>query len=232
MRVLLVEDDHNLRLGLASRLRRAGYVVDEAANGTDGLFMAQAYPLDAAIVDLGLPDLDGVTLIRSLRDAGTNLPILVLTARSHWQDRVEGLEAGADDYLGKPFQPEELLARLRALIRRVGGWASDRLVCGPIELDTAARKAFVSGLETDLTAFEYRVLECLMLNAGKVMSKSLLSEHLYEDDIERDSNVLEVIIGRLRRKLDPERLLHPIETSRGQGYRFAIPRSGQELTRP
>lgn len=231
MRVLIVEDDPDLRAGLATRLRAAGYVVDEASNGTDGLFMAEAYPLDAAVVDLGLPDLDGVELIRALRKKGANLPILVLTARSHWQDRVEGLEAGADDYLGKPFQPEELLARLRALIRRVGGWTSDRLACGPIELDTAGRKVHVDGEVVDLTAFEYRVLECLMLNAGRVMSKLVLSEHLYEDDVERDSNVLEVIIGRLRRKLDPERKLNPIETSRGQGYRFAIPRSGSEPSR-
>lgn len=225
MRILLVEDDETLRSGLASRLRAAGFAVEEAANGTDGLYMAKEFPLDAAVLDLGLPDMDGVDLIRSLRRDGGAVPVLVLTARDQWQAKVEGLEAGADDYLTKPFQPEELLARLRALIRRAGGWSSDELACGPYVLDMAARCVRVDGETLTLTAFEYRVLECLMLHAGRVLSKTFLSEHLYEEVIERDSNVLEVIIGRLRRKLDPDRMRNPIETSRGQGYRFSFQRS-------
>lgn len=232
MRILLVEDDETLRSSLATRLRAAGFAVEEAANGTDGLYMAKEFPLDAAVVDLGLPDMDGVDLIRSLRRDGGEVPLLVLTARDQWQAKVEGLEAGADDYLTKPFQPEELLARLRALIRRAGGWTSDELACGPYVLDMAARSLRVDGETLTLTAFEYRVLECLMLHAGRVLSKTFLSEHLYEEEIERDSNVLEVIVGRLRRKLDPERTRNPIETSRGQGYRFSFQRSEPDVPEP
>ena len=225
MRLLLVEDDDQLRHQLAQRLRDDGYAVDEAATGQDGLFMASEYPIDVAIVDLGLPDLDGMNVIRSLRKTGRTTPVLVLTARNQWQDKVEGLESGADDYMVKPFHPEELMARLRALVRRSAGWASDTLECGPIMLDTGAKQVKVSDRVVDLTAFEYKVLEYLMLNAQRVVSKSNLSEHLYEDDIDRDSNVLEVIVGRLRKKLDPDKSIKPIETIRGQGYKFALERN-------
>ena len=225
MRLLLVEDDETLRGNLSERLRREGYAVDEAATGTDGLFMASEYPIDVAVVDLGLPDLDGLEIIRSLRRSGRNTPVLILTARAQWQDKVEGLESGADDYLVKPFHTEELLARLRALVRRSAGWGSDTLVCDPVELDTAAKQVRVRGETVELTAFEYKVLEYLMMNTQRVVSKTGLSEHLYEDDIDRDSNVLEVIVGRLRKKLDPDKTLKPIETIRGQGYKSALPRT-------
>jgi len=225
VRLLLVEDDESLRTNLSERLRREGYAVDEAATGQDGLFMAVEYPIDVAVVDLGLPDIDGIEVIRSLRRGGRNTPVLILTARTQWQDKVEGLESGADDYLVKPFHPEELLARLRALVRRSAGWGSDTLTCGPVELDTAAKQVRVESRVVELTAFEYKVLEYLMMNTQRVVSKTSLSEHLYEDDIDRDSNVLEVIVGRLRKKLDPDKRLKPIETIRGQGYKFAIART-------
>jgi two-component system response regulator PhoP len=166
-----------------------------------------------------------VEVIRRWRAAERSFPILVLTARGRWQDKVEGLEAGADDYLVKPFHVEELLARLRALIRRSRGWNQAVLQCGPIALDTGAQSLTVNGLGVELTAFEYKVLEYLMLHAGEVISKTDLTEHLYEEDMDRDSNVLEVLVGRLRRKLDPERNLNPIETLRGRGYRFRVERS-------
>ncbi|WJW75405.1 response regulator transcription factor [Thiohalobacter sp. IOR34] len=224
MRLLLVEDEAALREQLAERLRAAGYAVDLAADGEEGLYLAREYPLDIAVIDLGLPGLSGLEIIRRLRAEGRDLPILILTARGRWQDKVEGLEAGADDYLVKPFEVEELLARLRALLRRSGGWASPRLRCGPIELDTGSQQVSVDGRPVELTAYEYRTLEYLMLHAGEVVSKTRLTEHLYEQDYDRDSNVIEVFIGRLRRKLDPDGSLAPIETVRGRGYRCALGR--------
>ncbi len=220
MRVLIVEDEPNLLATLSTRLRAEGYAVDAAANGRDGLHIGNEYPLDLAIVDLGLPDLPGTELIKRWRAAERSFPILILTARSSWEDKVAGLELGADDYLVKPFHTEELLARVRALLRRAAGWSEPRLRCGPYTLDTSARSLLVGDQEIEITAFEYKVLEYLMLHAGRVVSKAELSEHLYEEDSDRDSNVLEVIIGRLRRKLDPDRSLNPVETARGQGYRF------------
>jgi two-component system response regulator PhoP len=224
MRVLVVEDEAALRETLRTRLAEAGFTVDLAADGNEGLFAGSEYPLDVAIVDLGLPGLAGLEVIRRLRAARKTYPILILTARDNWQDKVEGLQAGADDYVAKPFHFEEVLARVQALLRRSGGWASPLLRCGPVELDTRAQTVRVDGTPVELTTFEYRILEHLMLRAGDVISKTELTERLYDQDFERDSNVIEVLVGRLRRKLDPQEQLHPIETLRGRGYRFALPR--------
>ena len=224
MRVLVVEDEAALREMLKTRLVAAGFTVDEAADGNEGLYSGSEYPLDLAIVDLGLPGLPGLEVIRRLRAARKTYPILILTARDNWQDKVEGLQAGADDYVAKPFHFEEVLARVQALLRRAGGWATPVLRCGPVELDTRAQTVAVSGAPIELTTFEYRILEHLMLRAGDVISKTELTERLYDQDFERDSNVIEVLVGRLRRKLDPQDVLKPIETLRGRGYRFALAR--------
>lgn len=225
MRVLVVEDEAGLREALRSNLSDAGFTVDVAADGEEGLYAGLEYPIDVALIDLGLPRLPGLDLIRKLRAAGKHFPILVLTARDRWQDKVQGLDAGADDYVAKPFHFEEVQARLQALLRRSGGWASPTLACGPVKLDTRSQTVTVEGRNVELTTFEYRILEHLMLKAGEVISKTDLTEHLYEQDFERDSNVIEVFVGRLRRKLDPEDRLHPIETLRGRGYRFALART-------
>jgi two-component system response regulator PhoP len=225
MRILLVEDEAPLRETLAARLKREGYAVDVAADGEEGLFQGKEVPFDVAIIDLGLPNMSGMELIHKLRAHGAKYPVLVLTARSSWQDKVEGLKSGADDYLVKPFHVEELLARLNALMRRASGWTRPQLECGPIVLDTTAQTISVNGQLVELTTYEYKVLEYLMLHAGELVSKADLTEHIYQQDFDRDSNVLEVFIGRLRRKLDPEGTLKPIETVRGRGYRFAIPRN-------
>jgi len=224
MRVLVIEDDEALNAQLAAFLREHDCVVDTAYDGEEGLFSACEYPIDVAVVDLGLPDLSGMDVIRRARAAGCRYPVLILTARGRWQDKVEGLEAGADDYLVKPFHPEELLARLKALVRRAGGWSDPVLACGPVRLDTSSGQCVVDGTPVELTAYEYRVLEHLMLHAGEVMSKTELSEHIYAEDDERDSNTIEVFIRRLRRKLDPHGRIKPIETLRGRGYRLALAR--------
>lgn len=225
MRILVIEDEEALCRQVRDRLRAEGYAVDTAGDGETGLYYGNEYPLDAAVVDLGLPGMEGVEVIRRWREAERQFPILILTARGRWQDKVEGLEAGADDYLVKPFHMEELLARLRALIRRSAGWAQPVLRCGPIELDTGRQSVTRDDQTIELTAYEYKVLEYLMLHNDQVISKSSLSEHVYDEDVDPDSNVLEVLIGRLRRKLDPERTLNPIETLRGRGYRFVLPPS-------
>ena len=220
MRVLVVEDEPVLRDQLAAELRDAGYAVDVAADGAEGLYAVTEYPIDLAIVDLGLPRVSGLDLIRKARASGKRIPVLVLTARDRWQDKVEGLQAGADDYVTKPFQTEEVLARVQALLRRAAGFADPVLRVGPIAVDTRTQKVAVDGRDIELTTFEYRLLEYLVLHAGEVVSKSELTDKLYEQDFERDSNTIEVFIGRLRRKLDPDDRFHPIETLRGRGYRL------------
>ena len=217
MRVLVVEDDHNLRDQLAQYLKGDGFAVDLAQDGEEGLYYGREYSYDAAVVDLGLPKVDGIEVIRQLRREQHSFPILVLTARGHWQDKVEGLEAGADDYLAKPFQMEELMARMNALIRRSAGYASPVLAQGELQLDTAKKEVRVSGSAIELTAYEYKVLEYLMLNPDRVVSKTELTDHLYDQDFDRDSNVIEVFVGRLRKKINP---VDFIRTVRGQGYRF------------
>ena len=224
MRALVIEDDAALRAQVTKILEDEGFAVDVAADGEQGLYMAEEYPIDIAIVDLGLPKTSGIEIIRKARKSGRSFPVLILTARDGWQSKVEGLEAGADDYLVKPFHKEELLARTRALLRRSGGWSQATLESGPISLDTTAKSVSVSGKNVELTSFEYRVLEYLLTHAGKVISKTELTEHLYTEDEERDSNVIEVFIKRLRSKLDPEATLNPITTLRGQGYRWDLPR--------
>ena len=224
MRVLLVEDDQTLSRSLRAQLERAGYRVQCAEDGREGLYYATEFAIDVAIVDLGLPGLSGVDLIKSVRAKGKEYPILVLTARDRWQDKVEALKIGADDYVVKPFHVEELLARVDALVRRAGGWAQSELVCGPITLDTRTQEVRVDGKPLELTSYEYKLLEYLMLHAGEVVSKTQITEALYDQDFERDSNVVEVFIGRLRKKLDPDGELKPIETLRGRGYRLTLPR--------
>ena len=221
MRVLVVEDEPVLRESLVQRLRDSGFVVDAAADGIEGEFAGREYPIDVAVVDLGLPGRPGLEVIRAWREAGKAFPILILTARDRWQEKVEALQSGADDYVTKPFQFEELLARLQALLRRSGGWSQPVLQAGPIELDPRSQQVRALGQPVELTAFEYRLLEYLMLHAGQVVSKSELTDKLYEQDFDRDSNVIEVFVGRLRRKLDPDGQLQPIETLRGRGYRLA-----------
>ena len=223
MRILVVEDEASLRAQLEAQLRKAGYAVDSAADGEDGFYLGRENPFDLAVVDLGLPKLSGIEVIQRWRAAGRRFPVLILTARGRWQDKVEGLNAGADDYLAKPFQSEELHARISALLRRAAGVAKPVLRCGPITLDIGAHTVQVDNLALELTGYEYKVLEYLMLNRGKVISKTELTEHVYEQDFDRDSNVIEVFIGRLRRKLDPNNRYQPVETLRGRGYRFALP---------
>jgi two-component system, OmpR family, response regulator PhoP len=225
MRVLIVEDEAPLRETLAARLQREGFAVDTATDGDEGVYMGKEVPFDVAIVDLGLPKMGGLEVVRKLREAQRKFPILILTARSSWQDKVDGLKGGADDYLVKPFHIEELLARINALVRRSAGWSKPVLECGPIKLDTVAQGITVNDAAVDLTSYEYKVLEYLILHAGELVSKGDLTEHIYEQDFDRDSNVIEVFVGRLRKKLDPDGSLKPIETVRGRGYRFAIPRT-------
>lgn len=222
MRLLLIEDDDTLRAGLARRLEADGYRVDQAADGEDGLHQALEYPVDLAIVDLGLPRLGGLEVVRRLRAQGRPLPLLVLTARGTWQDKVAGLESGADDYLVKPFEYPELAARVKALLRRALKATSDVLALGPLEIDFAAQAVRLGGRPLELTGFEYRLLEHLVRERPRVVSRQELSDYLYPHDEDRDSNVLEVLIGRLRRKLDPDGSLAPIETLRGRGYRLTL----------
>jgi two-component system response regulator PhoP len=222
MRVLLIEDDTRLAAALGEQLRDAGYAVDLSADGIDGLFLGEEYPIDLAIIDLGLPELSGLEVIRRLRKRGRDFPILVLTARSEWQDKVAGLEAGADDYLTKPFHIEELMARINALMRRAGGHARPEVTLGPFTVDLSGQRVFRGAEEIELTTFEYKVLNYFVMHPGEVVTKSELSEHIYEEDADRDSNVIEVFVGRLRRKLDPDGTLNPIETLRGRGYRLAL----------
>jgi two-component system response regulator PhoP len=222
MRILVVEDEPALQKQLRNELLSEGYTVDATGEGKEALYLASEFPYDAAVIDIGLPGLSGLEVIDRLRRKGSRLPVLVLTARASWQDKVAGLETGADDYLTKPFQIEELRARLKALLRRAAGAAGQTLRCGPLEIDLGAQKVRVEGREVELTSFEYRLLEHLACERRKVVSKDELAAHLYPHDEERDSNVIEVLIGRLRRKLDPDNRLQPLETLRGRGYRFAL----------
>jgi two-component system response regulator PhoP len=227
VRLLLVEDDAALRKQVAEFLGAQGYAVDAAADGKEGLFMGREHSYDLAVIDLGLPGLGGMQLIRELRKQRKIFPVLILTARANWQDKVEGLESGADDYLVKPFHNEELRARLNALLRRAAGHAVPQLEFGGIVIDTVARRVTRDGVLLELTGYEYNMLEYLVHRAGRIVSKTELTEHLYDQDFDRNSNVIEVFVGRLRKKLDPEGVLNPIATVRGQGYRFALEPDGQ-----
>ncbi len=222
MRVLLIEDDQRLLDTLTTHLREAGYAVDASTDGIEGLYLGEEFPIDLAIIDLGLPEMPGLDVIQELRSRGRDFPILVLTARSEWQDKVAGLEAGADDYLTKPFHIEELMARVNALMRRSGGHARPRIQLGPVMVDLSSQRVWLNDEEIELTTYEYKVLNYLVMHPGDVVSKTDLSEHIYEEDADRDSNVIEVFIGRLRRKIDPDGTLNPIETLRGRGYRLAL----------
>ncbi|MCQ8847405.1 response regulator transcription factor [Alteromonas stellipolaris] len=220
MRILIAEDDSRLLTQLDSLLQQHGYSVDLADNGEHALYLLNEYAYDLAIIDIGLPKMDGFEVIRKARQEDIRCPVLILTARDRWQEKVEGLDAGADDYLTKPFHNEELLARVKALIRRASGQANPVIQFGPISLDTVAEEITVNDAPLELTAYEYKVMEYLMLNPQKVISKTELTEHIYDQDFDLDSNVIEVFVGRLRKKLDPENSFKPIETLRGRGYRI------------
>jgi two-component system response regulator PhoP len=207
---------------LAQQLEQHGYAVDCACDGREALYQVREFDYDLAVIDLGLPVIDGLSVIRSIREQQKRFPILVLTARGRWQDKVEGLEAGGDDYVAKPFHIEEVLARLNALLRRSGGFASPLLEFGRLAIDTAKQEVRVDAATIEFTAFEYKALLYLVHHHGQVVSKTELTEHLYDQDFDRDSNVIEVFIGRLRKKLDPDQTLKPISTIRGRGYRFEL----------
>ncbi|MDB5512510.1 MAG: DNA-binding response regulator [Enterovirga sp.] len=214
MRLLLVEDDRNLNRQIAAALADAGYAVDRAYDGDEGQFLGETEPYDAVVLDLGLPGIDGVSMLTNWRRDGRKMPVLILTARDRWSDKVQGFDAGADDYLAKPFHMEELLARIRALLRRAAGHASSELVSGTVRLDTRSGRVTVDGAPVKLTSHEYRLLSYLMHHAGRIVSRSELTEHLYDQDFDRDSNTIEVFVGRLRKKLGVEL----IQTVRGLGY--------------
>ena len=216
MRVLVVEDDRDLNGQLAEALRDAGYVVDTAFDGEEGHYLGETEPYDAVVLDIGLPQMDGLSVLEQWRREGRAMPVLLLTARDRWSDKVQGIDAGADDYVAKPFHIEEVLARLRALVRRAAGHASNELVAGPVRLDLKMSRVTVEGRPVKLTAHEYKVLEYLMHHPDKVISRTELTEHLYDQDFDRDSNTIEVFVGRLRKKLDVD----IIETVRGMGYRI------------
>lgn len=219
MRILVVEDEPDLRRQIAVALGDAGFVVDEAPDGEEGHFLGDSENYDAVVLDLGLPRLDGVSILEKWRSAGRVMPVLVLTARDRWSDKVAGLNAGADDYLTKPFYTEELIARVRALVRRAAGHASATLECGDLQVDTRASRVTVRGEPVKLTSHEYRVLAYMMHHRDRVISRSELIEHIYDQDFDRDSNTIEVFVGRLRKKIGQER----IQTERGLGYRIIDP---------
>ncbi len=219
MRLLVVEDDRALNRQLTEALKTAGYAVDAAFDGEEGHFLGETEPYDAVVLDLGLPEMDGITILEKWRQGGRMMPVIVLTARDRWSDKVAGIDAGADDYVSKPFHMEEVLARLRALIRRSAGSATNDFRCGPVHLDSRASRVTVDGVPVRLTSHEYRVLAYLMLHTGRIVSRTELTEHLYDQDFDRDSNTIEVFIGRLRKKLNVD----IIETIRGLGYRVAAP---------
>ena len=217
MRILLAEDDPDLSRQLKAALADAGYAVDHAPDGEEAQFLGETEPYDAVVLDLGLPKVDGVSVLERWRRAKVGIPVLILTARGAWSEKVAGFDAGADDYLTKPFHTEELLARLRARVRRAAGHAAPALTCGDLRLDPRAARASVDGEPLRLTSLEYRLLHYMMLHQGRVISRTELVEHLYEQDFDRDSNTIEVFVGRLRKKIGAER----IETMRGLGYRLS-----------
>jgi two-component system OmpR family response regulator len=216
MRILVVEDDTNLNRQIKDALTEGGYAVDVAFDGEEGHFLGDTEPYDAVVLDIGLPQMDGLSVLEEWRRAGKAMPVLLLTARDRWSDKVQGIDAGADDYVAKPFHMEELLARLRALVRRAAGHASNEITAGPVRLDVKAGKVTVSGQAIKLTSHELRLLSYLMHHKGKVVSRTELTEHLYDQDFDRDSNTIEVFVGRLRKKL-PEEVIH---TVRGLGYQI------------
>ena len=225
MRILVVEDNADLRRQLADALSQSGYAVDLASDGEDGHFLGDTEPYDAVILDLGLPKMDGVTVLERWREDGRNFPVLILTARDRWSEKVAGFDAGADDYLTKPFITEELLARLRALLRRATGHSAAALECGVLRVDTRSARATVNGAPIKLTAHEYRVLSYLMHHQGRVVPRTELVEHIYDQDFDRDSNTIEVFIGRLRKKIGSDR----IQTERGLGYRLINPEADEAI---
>ncbi|MCC6982752.1 MAG: response regulator transcription factor [Bauldia sp.] len=222
MRVLVVEDDPDLNRQVSEALKEAGYAVDSATDGEDGHFLGDTEPYDAVILDLGLPVMDGISVLEKWRRAGRTMPVLILTARDRWSDKVAGIDAGADDYVAKPFHVEEVLARVRALVRRAGGLATNEIELGPLRLDMRSARVTVDGNPIKLTSHEYRVLEYLLHHRDRVVSRTELIEHLYDQDFDRDSNTIEVFIGRLRKKVPAEL----IETVRGLGYRIVPPGDG------
>lgn len=219
MRLLVVEDDADLNRQLVTALDEAGYAVDTAFDGEEGHFLGDTEPYDAVVLDLGLPKLDGLSVLENWRRDGRIMPVLILTARDRWSDKVAGIDAGADDYVAKPFHMEEVLARVRALVRRAAGHASNELTCGAVRLDLRAGRVTNDGNPVKLTSHEYRLLSYLMHHKGKVISRTELTEHLYDQDFDRDSNTVEVFVGRLRKKIGSDM----IETIRGLGYRLGAP---------
>jgi two-component system, OmpR family, response regulator len=222
MRILVVEDDADLNRLLCDALKEAGYAIDSARDGEEGHFLGETEPYDAVVLDLGLPEMDGATVLKKWRKAGRNMPVLILTARDRWSDKVAGFDAGADDYVTKPFYTEEVLARVRALLRRAAGHASSELEVGPLRVDTRAARVTVNGTPVKLTSLEYRLLAYLAHHVGKVVSRTELVEHLYDQDFDRDSNTIEVFVGRLRKKLG----LNLIHTMRGLGYKLDASEAG------
>jgi len=228
MRLLVVEDDKDLNRQIVTALAQAGYAVDRAFDGEEGWFLGDTEPYDAVVLDLGLPKKDGISILGEWRRAGRSMPVLILTARDRWSDKVQGFDAGADDYVAKPFHIEEILARLRALLRRAAGRATSEFTCGPVLLDARAGQVSVDGNPVRLTSHEYRLLAYLMHNAGKIVSRSEIVEHLYEQDFDRDSNTVEVFVGRLRKKLGVD----VIKTMRGLGYLLAAPEAAEAQGKP
>lgn len=216
MRILVVEDDENLNRQLREALTEAGYAVDVAFDGEEGHFLGDTEPYDAVVLDIGLPQMDGLSVLEAWRREGRDMPVLLLTARDRWSDKVQGIDAGADDYVAKPFHMEEILARLRALVRRAAGHASNEIIAGTVRLDVRAGKVTVDGKAIKMTSHEFRLLSYLMHHKGKVISRTELTEHLYDQDFDRDSNTIEVFVGRLRKKLPGE----CIQTVRGLGYQI------------
>ncbi|GJE72115.1 response regulator transcription factor [Methylorubrum podarium] len=214
MRLLVVEDDRDINRQVVAALEEAGYVADKAFDGEEGGYLGENEPYDAIILDMGLPKADGVTVLQNWRRAGVKTPVIILTARDRWSDKVDGFDAGADDYVTKPFHMEELMARVRAILRRAAGHASSQISCGPVTLDTRSGRVFVDGAPIKLTSHEYRLLSYLMHHTGRVVSRAELTEHLYDQDFDRDSNTIEVFVGRLRKKL----AVDLIQTVRGLGY--------------